>query len=363
MNFKKLNSCVCCGSNELALIVDLGAQSPANNYSVKKKYPLKLNVCKVCTHLQLSHSVSPNILFNDYPYNSGVSATMLEYYNKFADIVMQYGEHKNILEIACNDGSQLNEFKKRGLDTYCIEPSKVHSKIIKKHGHKLSPTFFPDGISKKFDIIVAQNVFAHTPTPIDFLNGCKDRMHEKSLLFIQNSQINMLGDGQFDTIYHEHISFFNIKSMKMILSRTGMELLETLYMPGIHGDSMVYVIRYNEIDIEPYARFIIKMDTEINRLKRDIKSYMDDGYLFVAYGAAAKMINLLRAIKIKPDYIIDETPSKIGKIIPGLGRITGELPHLNKLVILPVWNFHDEISEKINEKMKSKEYKILKYFK
>lgn len=352
----ELKYCLCCGSDNLSEVIDLGDQSPANNYNIKKEYPLRLNLCNICSHLQLSHSVDPKILFNDYPYYSGVSSTMLEYYKSFASMAVKYNEPKNVLEIACNDGSQLNEFKNLGLKTYCIEPSRVHAKDIEDNGHYLNTAFFPSGFDMTFDIIVAQNVFAHTPDPLGFLNGCYKRMHKNSYLFIQNSQINMIMNGQFDTIYHEHISFFNIGSMKMILSRAGMELIETILVPKIHGDSMVYVIKKKEIDLTTYGDFVNKSNTIINDFKDAIERHRKYGYTIVIYGAAAKMINLLRQANVKPDYIVDDTPAKIGKEIPGLGVITNKLPE-GKLLIVPVWNFYDEIKDKIGD------HKVLRYLK
>ena len=97
-NCKKLYACLCCESFNLRTILDLGTQSPANNYNVTEKFPLQLNICLDCSHAQLSHSVNPSILFKDYPYMSGVSKTMLRYYESFAKRVVEKYNPKNVFE-------------------------------------------------------------------------------------------------------------------------------------------------------------------------------------------------------------------------------------------------------------------------
>ena len=346
MNYKSLPFCLCCESLDLVNVIDLGEQSPANNYSITDKYPLALNVCKKCSHLQLSHSVDPDVLFSNYPYMSGVSQTMKDYYKKFATLCIEYmPEALNVLEIACNDGSQLDVFQEMGFHTFGIEPAKNIYEIANKR-HYVINDFFPCKFEVKPDIIVAQNVFAHVPEPLQFLNGCFDIMTDESHLFIQNSQTRMLEQGQFDTIYHEHISFFNIKSLQTILSRAGLVLHDTIYQENIHGGSMVYVIKKKrEIDMVAYERFNQKSQAFKDNFIEVVESYRSKGYKTVVYGAAAKMINMLRFTGVKPDYIIDETPFKIGQTIPGIGTITDKMP-TGKLLVIPVWNFFDEIYQK-----------------
>lgn len=148
-NCKEITKCLCCESENLRLILDLGNQSPANNYNVKDKFPLRLNVCLDCSHAQLSHSVDPEILFKDYPYMSGVSETMREWYAAFADMVLDYidfsPEPPTVYEIACNDGSQLDEFKNLDCKTFGIDPAENLVPIAKEKGHEVRCAFFPDG--------------------------------------------------------------------------------------------------------------------------------------------------------------------------------------------------------------------------
>jgi 2-polyprenyl-3-methyl-5-hydroxy-6-metoxy-1,4-benzoquinol methylase len=365
MNCKELNKCLCCTSDNLRTILDLGTQSPANNYNVKERYPLKLNVCLDCSHAQLSHSVDPDILFKDYPYMSGVSSTMRDYYRAFAETTKEaFPESKSVYEIACNDGAQLDEFKKLGFDTFGIDPAEnLHEQSTAK-GHQITCGYFPqDAPERTFDIVVAQNVVAHNPDPYGFLIGCKSIMHKDSILILQTSQAKMLDNHQADTIYHEHISFFNKRSFSKLFNRCDLMILEHKFIAEIHGGSDLYILKkMPEISILDYSDF----SNRCYRFSDDFRKKVNDlqkTSQVICYGAAAKMINLIRFTGIEPDAIIDDTPTKQGKLIDGKYPIcpSSDLEvALRGSVIIPVWNFYDEIKQKVESKYPGK-FKYLQY--
>ena len=119
----------------------------------------------------------------------------------------------NTKGIACNDGTQLNYFKDKGFKTYGIDPAENLHKLSSKNHTVICDYFNVDKFDRQFDVITAQNVFAHNSNPREFLEHCGELMHEESVLYIQTSQAEMILNNQFDTIYHEHVSFFNINSM------------------------------------------------------------------------------------------------------------------------------------------------------
>lgn len=356
MRSTELNKCLCCASENLRTILDLGNQSPANNYNVKDKFPLRLNVCLDCSNAQLSHSVDPEILFKDYPYMSGVSQTMLSYYEDFVKGI----KGKTVYEIACNDGAQLDAFKKAGFQTFGIDPAQNLHKATQKKGHKVTCGYFPeDAPSQQFDVVVAQNVLAHTPDPLNLLLGCKKIMHKDSLLFIQTSQANMIENHQFDTIYHEHISFFNKRSFNKLFSRADLQVVEHRFIPHIHGGSDLFILKkMPEISILDYSDFQNRSYKFAEELRDKLK-----GKNVIIYGAAAKMINLLRFTGIKVDAFIDDTPTKKGKTIDGIAIMEYEsLEDLDDINyhIIPVWNFYDEIKAKVEKQYPGK-FKFIKY--
>lgn len=358
----ELNNCLCCTSERLRTILDLGNQAPANNYNVKDKFPLRLNVCLDCSHAQLSHSVDPDILFRDYPYMSGVSQTMRNYYKSFAEVTLEaFPEAKTVFEIACNDGAQLDEFKKLGLETFGIDPAENLFKDSSSK-HNITCGYFPaDAPERTFDIIVAQNVIAHNPYPFEFLQGCKKIMHRDSLLVLQTSQARMLDNHQADTIYHEHISFFNKRSFSKLFNRCDLMVIEHRLIDEIHGGSDLYVLKkMPEISILDYSDFSNRCYKFAAEFKQKVDELQKTNTI-ICYGAAAKMINLIRFSGIKPDYIIDDTPTKLGQVIEGLCVDPGEaLNEVSGGYIIPVWNFFHEIKAKVEERHPGK-FKFLQY--
>ena len=219
---KELKSCVCCGGENLEFVIDLNNQPLANSYvkeigEAEMFFPLRLNFCKDCTHLQLSHAVHPDYLFKNYLYVSGTSKTLRDYFDWFAEFVDNDNKNqtKNVLDIACNDGSQLNSFKKLGYNTFGIDPAENLHQISSKEHNVICDYLTEENVKSfgvKFDAIVAQNVFAHNDYPEQFLLACKEVLSDTGYMYIQTSQANMVANSEFDTVYHEHISFFSAKS-------------------------------------------------------------------------------------------------------------------------------------------------------
>lgn len=397
-----LNECLACGSKNLNTLLDLGNQPLANAYTDSKKekektYPLRTNVCTYCFHVQLTHVVNPALIYKDYAYVSGTSKTYLEYMEWFANFVEEESYFEGVFDIGCNDGSQLDIFKKNGHVTYGIDPAENLWPLSSKN-HHVYCGFFDDGFIKEktffrdsIDVIVSQNSFAHNPNPLQFLLNCKKIMSYNGSIFIQTSQADMILNGEFDTIYHEHISFYNIKSMEKLCERAGLHLVNAIKTP-IHGISYLFIITQsnayqrpnliaNAIEMETkaglynkstYYQFTQKANWITNSLAEMIQSKRNDGYTVIGYGAAAKGNTLLNFSKIKLDIIIDDNSLKQNKFAPGskaiiLSRdsVKKELQLLNpkKILFIPLaWNFYDEIRNKIKEFRNNPEDQFIKYF-
>ena len=218
------NRCRICKSDKLYIVFDFGYQPLANNYIEKKHeletFPLCLLKCSICHHTQLNYTVNSKKMFDNYIYESGTSRTLRNYFKYLAENIDKFitAENKTIIEIACNDGSQLDEFKKLNWKTIGIDPAKNLTIKAKNNGHIIHNGYW--GIDK-FDVpiptlIMAQNVIAHVPDPEKFLQACYGHMDDDTLLVIQTSQCDMYQNGQFDTIYHEHLSFFTAHSFKYL---------------------------------------------------------------------------------------------------------------------------------------------------
>ena len=387
-------TCLACEKSSIKTILDLGEQPLANSYhngEILEEYPLKLNVCTNCFHLQLSHTVNPDLMFRNYLYVSGTSQTLKNYFEWFATKTLKYCPNaKTVLDIACNDGTQLDFFKNLGIKTYGIDPalnlyetasSKGH-KIICDYLNKSSTTKFNN---LKFDILTAQNVFAHTKYVKDFLESCKLLMHEESKLFIQTSQANMIMNNEFDTIYHEHISFFNTNSMKTLVESCGL-YLNDVFKTDIHGTSYVFVISKSKIDtsvgemlniekenklydILTYSEYAFKSYKITYDLKQKLIELKSKNYMLIGYGAAAKGNTLLNFGKIKLDLIIDDNPLKQDLFTPGMNipiknsKILETINTETKIAFIPLaWNFYEEIINKIKQKRNISSDLYIKYF-
>lgn len=375
---KLIEKCLCCGSEKLQTILDLGSQPLANSYLKEQNekedsFPLALNYCIDCTHLQLTHAVDPDLLFKNYLYVSGTTQTLRDYFDKFVEIVEEYFDEtpQTVLDIACNDGSQLDSFKKFGYKTYGIDPAENLHELSNKNHNVVCDYLTRESIAKlntKFDVIVAQNVFAHNTYPKDFLEICKENLTDNGLIFIQTSQANMVEYGQFDTVYHEHISFFNAESMKMLARRVGLKLID-VQRTNIHGTSFLFVLSPNQEEaeydlskethqsLEIVQNFSDRARNTIEDLK--IKLRMRNDELLVGYGAAAKGNTVLNFGQIKFDYIVDDNPLKQGLFTPGMRIPIVSLDHINslnrKVIWIPLsWNFFKEIKERIEKSRDTK---------
>lgn len=391
LNYTTLNKCLCCGSENLTKVLDLKDQPLANSYpnavdEQENYYPLALNYCNHCTHLQLTVGVNPNLLFKNYLYVSGTTKTLRDYFQRFVNIVqthMPYNGPYHVLDIACNDGSQLDAFKVEGHHTYGIDPAENLHKLSSVNHNVVCDYFTKDSLEKlgvsNFDVIIGQNVFAHNTYPKEFLQLCYDKLNPNGRLFIQTSQADMVKYGQFDTIYHEHISFFNIKSMATLANSVNF-YLEDVFKTDIHGTSYVFVLTKDinhdntkicieqepAQSIEIVKEFANKSIEVVTKLKEELSLFK---FCYkVGYGAAAKGNTLLNFGEIDLDYIVDDNPLKVGLYTPGRKIKIVSLDEMisiaadKSVVWVPLsWNFFDEIRKKINDKY-SYPTAFVKYF-
>jgi 2-polyprenyl-3-methyl-5-hydroxy-6-metoxy-1,4-benzoquinol methylase len=368
MDVTPINECFCCGNGDLKTVLDLTDQPLANSYLVDKNqdeniYPLKLNFCEKCTHLQLTHQVNPDLLFRDYLYVTGTSKTLRDYSEWFVAFSESYlvVNNKKVLDIACNDGTLLNYYQDAGYGTYGIDPSENLFELSSKRHNVVCDYLnekYAEENSNKFDVIVAQNVFAHNAYPLDFLKMCKTMVSDTGLIFIQTSQANMVPNNEFDTIYHEHLSFFSEKSFRSIVERAGL-YVNHITQTHIHGNSWVIVLsrspigelpkeNYYELDSDVIKHYADSCYNTVKNLKSTLESLKEEGYRIVGYGAAAKGNTLLNFGEIDLDYIVDDNELKQGLFTPGR-RIEIRNPSVlseetQPVAVVPLaWNFFNEI--------------------
>lgn len=400
---KPIKECIACGSNDLVQVLDLETQPLANSYlknlsmvNMEPEYPLAINRCEHCYHVQLTHQVNPELMFKDYAYVSGTSKTQLEYFDWLIRHILakyiSYGEVANtILDIGCNDGSFLNACKSvdSKLTTYGVDPAENLYPLSSKN-HNVHCGFFTGNEfkSEKFDIITCLNAFAHNSDQLGFLKNVATRMHDSSLLFCSTSQADMILNGEFDTIYHEHLSFYNTMSAKAICERAGLHLIDVWKSP-IHGTSYIFVISKTSKNDKDLARVesMIKSERVAGLYSPEtyeiysercyktaylfaeiIRKYRKAGIRVVGYGAAAKGNTLMNFANECPDIIIDDNPLKQFHFTPGMNTII--LPSAvlqeyeeDRICFIPMaWNFYDEIVNKIKELRPNRKDIFIRYF-
>jgi SAM-dependent methyltransferase len=395
-NLVENTRCLACDSDDIHIALDLALQPLANSYkespdAVEDRYPLAVKLCHDCSHLQLSHSVDPAIIYKNYLYATGTNQTIKNYSRWFASFVQEYtGITGTVLDIGCNDGTQLNSFKDLGFDTYGIDPAEnLHDRSSANH-NVVCDFFGPDAVNKlsavPYNVIVAQNVCAHNPDPAGFLQSCRRLMTTETLLFVQTSQADMVLNNEFDTIYHEHVNFFNANSMKQLAERVGLHLVDVQKSP-IHGNSYIFVLSLRDLrpyhvqniieleaahgllSVETYNKWNATVINNVKSLVTTLDEFRQEGYTLVGYGAAAKGNTLLNFSSIKLNFIIDDNPLKQGLYTPGTGCPIVSIAELqkytseHKLLFVPLaWNFFQEIKNKIQSARTNPNDRFVKYF-
>lgn len=380
MNYKRKNYCRCCLSKNLTQYLDLGIQSLANSYHKNKKQPkapLRVNLCNDCFHSQLTVVVDPDVMFIDYLYVTGTTETFRKHTEELAkDAVSRFKEKKPfVLDVACNDGTQLEYFRKFGCDVMGVDPAKNLRKITKGKNIPVVVDYWTSKIAgkykEKFDIITATNVFAHVDDVDEFLNASKISLKEDGLLILEFPYAkNMIDHFEFDTIYHEHLSYFLVNSFSSLAKRLDFSVVD-IKTTKIHGGSIRFFLKKGIVKesikvkkmirdeqsskllkIETYKNFSkqveknkIDMINLINKLKKEDKKV-------IGYGASAKGNTMLNYFKIKFEYMVDDNELKQGYLTPGqnipifapsvMSREKEDL-----YIVILAWNFYNEISKRI----------------
>ena len=386
-----MKNCLCCGGADLKLVLDLGVQPPANSYTLSndekvEEYPLGLNVCGRCWHAQLSFCVDRHEIFDRYAYVSGTSGTLNRYFKWFAaSLASRLPAGARVLEIAANDGSLIKEMQAVGLDCVGLDPARNIVEKAQTEGLPIVCGYWPssaDQILGQFDVIVCMNVVAHVDNPGAFIGACRAKLKPGGVLLIQPSQARMFGNHEFDTCYHEHISFFNTSSMGRLADSVGLMLASTA-MVKIHGDSPIYMLcspqapadtplfgafrdgdfaiaedlrvyetRIKLFEWSTYVAFRSHAKAVVKSLGEEVDRRREQGFEVVFVGAAAKAMTVVNAGRIRPDRFLDESLLKIGLHAPGIGTLIEGLDACQLITrpaffVITAWNFRQELVAKL----------------
>ena len=387
--------CRFCDKELKNLMIDLGMTPLANAYldntSIKKEelfYPLRISVCQNCLLVQLVESVeSPKQLFSEYLYFSSFSKTWLNHAEELANNLIKkfsLDERNQITEIASNDGYLLKHFKNSNIPILGIEPAENIAKHAEEQGIKTINKFFGLKTANELkengydtDLLIAINVLPHVPNVKDFVAGIKKILKPNGICVIQFStyMLPFLKDTEFDSIYHEHYSYFSLLSIQKILSSFKLEIFDVDEL-SIHGGSLRIYLKHIEnlkIEIDPKVNNLIKKEIDagldlvstyetFSKRVTESKLKIWDFFItakqnnkkIVGYGAPAKgntMLNFCGIGKEIIEYIVDISPHKQGLFLPGT-HIPIKKPEIIKetkpdYVVILSWNFKEEIIEQM----------------
>jgi SAM-dependent methyltransferase len=383
--------CRFCGNKLKHTFVDLGSQPVANDLiSMAEKdqkepfFPLHVYVCEKCWLVQIPSIRREHEIFTDhYPYFSSFSSTWLKHSKAYTDMIIKrlnLNTSQLVIELASNDGYLLQYFKEQNIPVLGIEPTSNTAAAAEAKGIPTLVEFFgvdiAEDLTKKgqqADLLIGNNVLAHVPDLNDFVAGMKVLLKPSGVITIEFPHLmQMIARNQFDTIYHEHYSYYSFLAVEKIFAAHGLTLFDVEEIPthggslriyGKHADNDTWKLSDNveklkakEIEaglqkIETYEKFGQQVEDTKAKLLAFLKQLKAEGKKIIGYGAAAKGITLTNSCGITTeflDYTVDANPAKQNHFLPG-SRIPIYPPDKIKetkpdyVLILP-WNLRQEIS-------------------
>lgn len=389
MNTLKLcrrNTCRGCGSPNLVEVLDLGKMPPANAFFDPAKnaeedaFPLVAYVCSNCFLFQLLDIVNPKILFSQYDYLTSASEPLAEHFRSEARYLaerFQLAKNDLVVEIGGNDGVLLEEVRTK-CRTLNIEPAENIAAISRAKSIETIGDFFTAELARdilakygKAKIIVANNVMAHIDDLESVFKGVKLLLTDDGAFVFEVHWLgNLMGEGGFDQIYHEHLCYYSLIALKKMVERMGLAIFDVESVP-IHGESMRVFVGKNRAPLKSVSDFLdresglgldkletfIKFKDKAAENKKEIVALLTglkrDGKTIVGYGAPAKgntLLNYCGVTADSVDFITDTTPLKQNLLAPG-SRIPVYAPAKLKekkpdYILLLAWNYADAILEK-----------------
>jgi hypothetical protein len=385
---QEIKKCRICNSKKLRDLLNLGEQPPANSLHKEgqdvKKFPLKLIICLECKTVQLSLSLSPKFLFNNYFWVTATSSTAKEHAKTFFKLTYPYLEKKSqVIEIASNDGTFLKPFIKKNYKVLGIDPAKNIASYANANGIKTLPNFFSfqlsNEIKKKYKnvgLIFARNVIPHVKNIHSIVKGVSNLSNTSTICAIEfHYSKHIIKELQYDSIYHEHLFYFSIETISGLFAKYNLHPFDVFASP-ISGGSLVLLFSKDKKEksknlkdlqklekkekinsYEIWKNFSSKSQKHANNFKKKIiKDFKANGKLF-GYGASARSSTLLNFCKLSNkyiDFIIDKNRLKQNFLTPGTNiPITSIKKNSNKIkkmnMILLAWNFKKEILKEMKK--------------
>lgn len=392
-SYKKyaVTHCRICKNKNLYRFLDLGTMPIPNGFIQKESlgeketyYPLAVCVCESCWLVQLTHVIPPAIMFKNYLYIPSTSITMLQHFKSLAEEIIEKYNVTNkdlVIDIGSNDGTLLGFFKEHEIKVLGIDPASNLAQVARLKGIDTIDDFFTAHLAERImkekgqaRIITATNVVAHINDLHNLVKGVYHLLKKDGIFVMEFPYIvDLLNKNEFDTIYHEHLSYFAIKPLLQLFKKHQMKIIDLKRTPVHGGSIMLFVVKQNSLYKQSkivkdylYEEFLKKIDKKstyedfarrVKTIKKSLTQYLKElkskGKKIVGYGASAKGNVLLNYCKIDTNlvsYIVDSIPYKQGRYTPGTHIIIHPETWLEKdmpdYALLLAWNFTDEILRK-----------------
>lgn len=386
--------CRLCSSPLVHTFVDLGMSPPCESFvaadaanDVEPFYPLHAFVCDECFLVQLQEYVAPENIFTEYAYFSSFSDSWVAHAKRYCDLVIErfaLGESSFVVELASNDGYLLQHFLTSNIPMLGIEPAVNVAKVAIGKGIPTLTEFFNEALAtdmaargQKADLIIGNNVLAQVPDINDFVAGMKALLKPEGVITLEFPHIEkLIEENQFDTIYHEHFSYFSLLTIEKMARRHGLKVFDVEEIPT-HGGSLRVFFSHEDSNFPREARVDSLLERELNagldrietytafseavrQTKRNLLSFLirlkEMRKSICAYGAPGKGNTLLNYCGIGTDFIdfaVDRNPYKHGRLTPGMHipiRPVSEIQRIKPdyVLILP-WNLKTEIVAQMND--------------
>jgi SAM-dependent methyltransferase len=385
VSFQSIAACRSCGHEGLFDILDLGDQPLANGFrrpddtSAEPRYPLALVGCGSCSLVQLSGTVPPSLLFDEYHYFSSFSDTMVEQMRKLAARTtadLGLDATTLVVEVASNDGYLLKHYQELGVGVLGIEPAQNVAAVAIDAGVPTLVEYFGEDTANlvvrtrgQATVVHANNVMAHVPNINDFVKGLKTVLAPDGVCIVESPYLlDYVEHCEFDTTYHEHVFYYSLTALDALVRRHGLVVSDVEKLE-IHGGTLRCSLRHDGAAVSSAVRdtlsresilgvaspgYYAEFSARVSAIKQSLVDLLEElkqqGATIVGYGAAAKGTVLLNHFGIDRrllDYVVDRSPHKQGLLVPGVDLpvfspellLTDNPSH----VLLLAWNFVDEV--------------------
>lgn len=389
-----ITECRMCKKKELTLFLDLGHQPHSDRFLKKEQlnesetfFPLRVVICQNCGLVQLDYVVSPKILYQeDYLYESSITKQGISHYHEMAkNICEKFNLSKNslIVDIGSNVGVLLKEFKDQGMTVLGIDPAQKIAEIANSRGIETWPELFSSEIAEKIkskkgnvNIVTGTNVFAHIHDLDDLIKGVYSALSPEGIFIFELPYlVDLLDNLEYDTIYHQHLSYISVKPLINFLNKFDMDVFD-VEKQEIHGGSIrVFVAKKGKREIKPSVQEFVRLEEgkqvySIDRLKKfanNVKNQKKEltellaklkkqGKKIVGVSAPAKGNTLLNYCRLNTkllDYITEKSKLKINRFCPGTHipiysdeKLLEDKPDY---ALILAWNFAEEIIENLDD--------------